>query len=41
MESDKKRKSDQMNYVLLDEIGKARVHKIGLIQLRDLLDQVL
>ncbi len=41
LESDKKRKSDAMNFVLLNKIGDAKVQKISLLQLHDLIEQVL
>lgn len=39
--SDKKRKSDAMNFILLDKIGQGKVSKIPLEQLHDLIEQVL
>lgn len=39
--SDKKRKSDEMNFILLNKIGEGRVVKIPLNQLQDLIEQIL
>ena len=38
---DKKRENSAMNFVLLEQIGKAVVTAIPLVQLKDLIDQCL
>ncbi len=39
--SDKKRKSSEMNFILLNKIGEGEVMRIPLIQLQDLIEQIL
>jgi 3-dehydroquinate synthase len=41
MNMDKKRESDMVNYVLIDEIGKGTITPISMVQLKDLFTQTI